>query len=376
MIGPGRRRRNRRILLTVTLVSTLGGGIYGVLVAETADGGLAAGILQGLVAGFLISLPCTLFEIATQSLSALRRLRSLPFLGFLALRTAVYVGAIMGGPALADRIATPSVHDAAEGGWIMRREFWLSLAAAFLASLLLEMARLLGPDVLASFVAGRYHRPREEERVFLFADVEGSTGLAERIGHVAFHRFLNALFIELDEPILAAGGEIYRYVGDGVIVTWPVARGLAGAACLEAALGIHERAAALGPAFAARFGAAPALRCAVHAGPVVAGEMGDVRKEVAFLGDTVNTASRLEKAARDLGVRVIVSASLAARLPDRPGIRLAPLPPVLLPGKATPVAVLAAERRGPARSDDRREARTEADGHPAAHAAKARAVLP
>ena len=44
------------------------------------------------------------------------------------------------------------------------------------------MNRLLGQHVLLNFVTGRYHQPRVEERVFLFIDMEGSTGFAERLG--------------------------------------------------------------------------------------------------------------------------------------------------------------------------------------------------
>src|SRR5262249_48301139 len=77
--------------------------------------------------------------------------------------------------------------------------------------------KLLGQNVLLSFISGRYYRPRLEERVLLFIDMEGSTGLAERLGPLAFHRLLNRFVTDLTDPIVAARGEIYSYVGDELI---------------------------------------------------------------------------------------------------------------------------------------------------------------
>jgi adenylate cyclase len=50
----------------------------------------------------------------------------------------------------------------------------------------LQMNRMIGANVLRYFVAGRYHRPTPEQRVFLFLDLEGSTALAERLGSARY----------------------------------------------------------------------------------------------------------------------------------------------------------------------------------------------
>ena len=95
-----------------------------------------------------------------------------------------------------------------------------SLAISFVFVFMLDVNSLLGQNVLINFVTGRYYRPRLEERVFLFLDMEGSTGAAERLGPLAFHRLLNRFVLDLTEPIVAAHGEIHSYVGDEVIATW------------------------------------------------------------------------------------------------------------------------------------------------------------
>jgi adenylate cyclase len=56
------------------------------------------------------------------------------------------------------------------------------------------------------------------------------------------------------------------------------------------------------------------VRAGLHCGPVVVGEMGSVKKEIALLGDTLNTAARLVDACRDTGDSVLASANLLDKL--------------------------------------------------------------
>jgi adenylate cyclase len=55
----------------------------------------------------------------------------------------------------------------------------------------------------------------------------------------------------------------------------------------------------LGSRFGSKVCIAPQVRASLHCGPVVVGEMGSVKKEIALLGDTLNTAARLVDACRD-----------------------------------------------------------------------------
>ena len=65
---------------------------------------------------------------------------------------------------------------------------------------------LLGQNVILNCITGHYHRPRPEQRVFLFIDIEGSTTLAERLGDLAFHRLVDRFVIDL------SGAEVPRPV--------------------------------------------------------------------------------------------------------------------------------------------------------------------
>jgi adenylate cyclase len=178
----------------------------------------------------------------------------------------------------------------------------------------LQMGRLVGFRTLGDILFGRYHRPRTEERFFLFVDVAGSTPLAERVGTDAIHRFLGEVFRVASDPIDEHRGEVYQYVGDELVITWTVAEGRDGAqplACFFAIEAALERAAA---DFEREFGTAPRLRAALHGGPVVTGEVGGSRRAIVFHGDVMNTTSRLEQATRDLARQFLVSGDARERL--------------------------------------------------------------
>jgi adenylate cyclase len=161
--------------------------------------------------------------------------------------------------------------------WIVGCTFVGSLVFAFA----FELSRLVGGRVLVSFLLGRYHHPVREERVLMFLDLAGSTHLAEALGEVRVHRLVTRFFFEIDEAIAAHGGEVHAYVGDAVIVTWPLANGLAGARCLACFFAMEEAIARRTPSWQREFGVVPRFSCGVHAGPVVASECGDTKRQIA-----------------------------------------------------------------------------------------------
>lgn len=97
----------------------------------------------------------------------------------------------------------------------------------------LQVNHLLGEGILWKFIRGKYHRPREEERIFMFLDMKSSTTIAEQLGHVRFYSLLNEIFHEISQPVLQTKAEIYQYVGDEVVLTWEVEDGVKNSNCLE-----------------------------------------------------------------------------------------------------------------------------------------------
>lgn len=344
---PARRRTQFMLLAVSAAIGICGGAIYGLAIGGHGDGGGggAPDALRGALTGLLISLICAGADIFVLSDPTMRRIRALPFPVFVGLRAGIYAAGIFAGLRLP--VLLLEGVDALEG-WsfsdaLFRQSFVISLVISLLIALTMEISRLLGPGVLPALLTGRYHKPRREERVFLFADIEGSTALAERIGDLEFHRFMASVVADWSEPVGAARGETYRYVGDEIIVSWPLKRGLKRGRCVACVFGMQRALAARADWYRAEFGAAPHFRAALHCGPVVTGEMGDQRKEITFLGDTVNTAARLQGECRVRGEHLLLSGVVADRLPADAPIRLRALGEWTPRGKTRGIRVFAAD---------------------------------
>jgi len=212
----------------------------------------------------------------------------------------------------------------------------------FLAiSFVLQMRRVIGARTLTSLLLGRYHRPVREERVFMLVDIKGSTALAERLGDERAHAFITSVFFDIDQPILEHGGEVYSYVGDGLIASWPLARGVEDARCLRCFEAIEAVLARRSGHYRSKFGVTPEVRVALHAGPVVAGECGDAKLAIAYIGDTMNTVARIEQMAKTLDRDCLISAELLSRLDLPPAFAAEPLGPAVLRGRRRSVELYA-----------------------------------
>ncbi|MFC1532685.1 hypothetical protein ACFL7M_04885 [Thermodesulfobacteriota bacterium] len=71
-----------------------------------------------------------------------------------------------------------------------------------------EVSDNLGQGVLKNFLIGKYHKPREEERIFMFLDMKSSTTIAEKLGHEDYYKLLNDYYADLTEVIIQTSGEI------------------------------------------------------------------------------------------------------------------------------------------------------------------------
>lgn len=268
-------------------------------------------------------------------------IRRLPLAPFLLIRTAAWSGWIL----LGSLIANATVWVTASPTPLSEPDFWwtvgFSYAVALSVLVLMSVSQLLGPGVLADLLIGRYHRPRTEERAVAFIDLKGSTALAEAIGPERFLEAMGRFADAVSEMARDSGGSIYGYVGDEVIVTWdgPWAVDLTPAAA--GLLALKRRLREAGSDWAERFGTAPDFRASLHVGPVVAGEIGDDKRAIVLLGDTMNVGARLEQAARDLGHDLVCSADAARRIGPVLGMELKPLAPVALRGKTRVMPVIA-----------------------------------
>lgn len=118
----------------------------------------------------------------------------------------------------------------------------------------------------------------------------------------------------LDVAVTQFGGEIYSYVGDAMIASWPLSQPARNTRVAVAVFAARRRIAKREPWFHERFGETPQFRVVVHGGSVVAGECGDSRRQITYLGDVLNTTARLEALAKQVGTENIISRSLLGQL--------------------------------------------------------------
>jgi adenylate cyclase len=226
------------------------------------------------------------------------------------------------------------------------RDVWLSIALSILFNALVAINQLLGQGVLFSFIAGRYHRPQIEERIVLFLDMASSTRHAEHLGEVRFLDFLNRFIADVTNAIVTEGGEIHKYVGDEVIATWKPGDAEANTRCVVACFEAQRILEAKAAAYVAEFGVTAQFRAGLHIGPVVIGELGVFKLEIAMLGDTMNTTARIQAACRETGSSILMSKALLERMDKLPSAALSlPLGQMKLRGKEAELDIVALSRR-------------------------------
>jgi adenylate cyclase len=255
------------------------------------------------------------------------RARHRSFIVTLLLQTALYLLIIVGATTLA---MLPFV--ALNEGWSLldprllgvpaylftKPAALLGLLAAFLTTLfissLFQVGKKLGPGVLWNWITGRYHDPREETRIFMFLDVKDSTRLAEQLGNLRFSALVRDFFSDMSKPVIETRGEVSHYIGDEAVLTWRLDRGLHNANCVELFFKMRQAIEKRREHYTKAYGMVPEFKAGVHVGPVVACEVGDIKSEIVFHGDVLNTAARIQSHCNELSSDLLVSEDLLEML--------------------------------------------------------------
>jgi adenylate cyclase len=337
-----------RLAALLVVAAAAAGGFYSVVrmpagsswIAQLASGATIGGVISSCIIGFELFGAGPLFHHGA---------RRMPLISAMVLRTVVYGIAIM-----AALLIVPWLYFGRDLSLFrpgMAGDIAFSIAASLVFVSLLSIAQLIGPNILGSLLTGRYYHPREEQRIVLFLDIIGSTRLAERIGNVRFHAMLSDTFTLLSRIVTDFGGEVYRYVGDAMIATWPLGGPEENGRALRCIFACRAALAEAASVLLDRYGHIPAFRAGVHAGPLVAGEIGGFKREIALLGDTMNTAARIEQACRDTGYALLASKPMLD-LTDKPAdIVATSIGAHLLRGKSESIELFALDTGTPMASE-------------------------
>lgn len=166
--------------------------------------------------------------------------------------------------------------------------YFLSILVSFLR----RLHKSFGQHVFYNYLIGKYTEPLEENRTFLFLDLNDSTRIAEDLGHVKYSRFLNRCFDDIINAVKEYEYDIYQFVGDEVVFTWPVSRNDKGQA-VHMYLSIKNQFRLFDHLYRTKFGIRPFFKAAVSTGKVTATLVGGKSKNIAYHGDVLNTTARL-----------------------------------------------------------------------------------
>jgi adenylate cyclase len=174
------------------------------------------------------------------------------------------------------------------------RDVILVTLTVFAIISLLQIRRLHSKGDLTKFILGVYHKPKETERIFLFIDLKSSTSIAERLGNIKYSEFLIDYYYDITDALLMAEAEIYQYVGDEIILSWSFNKGIQDAKCINCFFDIRNSIELLKDKYLNQYGVYPEFKAGLHGGKVVVTWIGDLKKEIVYHGDVLNTTSRLE----------------------------------------------------------------------------------
>jgi adenylate cyclase len=176
-------------------------------------------------------------------------------------------------------------------------------------SLLLEITRLLGRGNFYKLITGKFYSPKEEYRIFMFLDLTSSTTIAEKLGHLSYSSFLKECFYDL-AIVQKYDAHIYQYVGDEAVLTWERSKMKSILECIDAFWAFDDVLSKKSGYYKDKYGIAPEFKAGMSMGMVTVVEIGYLKKEIAYHGNTLNTASRIEALCNIYKEKLLVSKKL------------------------------------------------------------------
>jgi adenylate cyclase len=332
-----RLERKLRLLAAVIMVGTVAGLAINFAMGRTSPSSMVVGVAYG----FVMCVALGGVELFVLDGPLRGWLSDLSFTTNLIARSAIYAAIIMviqffqTGEVIAGLPLESSQH------------FWLGFISSAVISVLMNLgfgiANIIGPRAFLNFITGRYHSPVEENRFVLFVDIAGSTGLAERLGGIAIHRLLDRTFRLLSLAVMDYRGEVLNYVGDEVIVTWSERDGAVDCRPLRCFVAMRDELSRASSQFEREFGAVPRIRGSLHFGPVIVGEIGDLKRAIVFNGDVMNTAARLEELSRGVDGGFLASRAAMEHFNAAPPFAVRDLGRLPIRGRADGIDVVGIE---------------------------------
>lgn len=184
----------------------------------------------------------------------------------------------------------------------------------YVYQLLNTLLHQVGYAPLGKIMMGYYQKPREEELIFMFLDLQSSTAVAEKLGHKKYSYFIQDCFKCVSNSLLATRGRVYQFVGDEVVISWDAKKEKSYKGAVDFYYLYEKALNKRREYFEKEYGMIPVFTASLNVGKVMAAEVGEVKRELAFHGDVLNTAARIQKQCKRYRKRILVTREFAVRL--------------------------------------------------------------
>jgi len=311
---------NQRIKIKIIRQFVIVGIILGIIYIFFEHGFSAPfHYVNGVAVGFILGLLIAMLELFVFARGAKR----LKFIWLLALRTLLYfilVTVIIFNVAVATQMILDDIgYVAAIKGdfiqaYLIDGRFSTAVFAALVFSFSVNFVRMIsrkmGQGMLVSYIRGTYYAPVHQARIIMFINVIASKKIVHELGPHKLHRFLNDLFYDLTEPVVSNQGIIYEYIEDLMVITWAMDKGLRNANSVRAFFDFQETVEAHKEKYLNKYGIVPHVQASLHTGSVVRAEIGEVKTQIVFHGDTMNTTARILSKCNQLKTGLLASEQL------------------------------------------------------------------
>lgn len=220
-----------------------------------------------------------------------------------------------------------------------------ALVISFLISFIKQVNQKFGPGILGKMVLGKYFKPQQESRIFMFLDLHSSTTFAEKIGHVLYSEMIQDCFYDLATIVEKYRAEIYQYVGDEALLTWKMKSGLQDCNCLHAFFAFDHALRSRSAYYSPKYGFVPEFKAGMNGGDVMVAEVGEIKKEIAYHGDVLNTGARIQSRCNFHGKKLLISEHLKNLLPFSPEFKVSFMATEELKGKTEMVSIFSVEKK-------------------------------
>lgn len=224
---------------------------------------------------------------------------------------------------------------------------WLFVIYYLLMTLLIgfinQVNKKYGPGVLVPLVLGKYRNPVEEMRVFMFMDLKSSTTIAEILGHLKYSAFIRDSFYDINQVLSPYNAEIYQYVGDEIVVSWRVNSDIVYERCASFFFACKQQFLKRSDYYREKYGFFPEFKAGLHMGIVTAVEIGDIKRDIAYHGDTINTTARIQSVCNQFDKEFLVSMYLLEKTGINAYFNTQPLGLIQLKGKMNQIGIASIE---------------------------------